>query len=257
VAGFAARHGFLDKPARLRLRLLDPTTGAPWWDVDPHGSIDPAQPTTQHRPAPGCLDPLVGRAGHDPALGLHSASPPDLTLDGPSLARLRLPVQRLIVIENEITFLALPPLPGSGLAAVFGSGYGAEAAEVLAAAPWAARVPIHYWGDIDTHGFVILDRWRGRFPRLRSLLMDRATLQAHRAMWGREPQPARHPLTRLEADEAALYDDLRHDRLAPGLRMEQEHIGFGWVMKALRQALHQDLSQDSIAAPILNRPELP
>jgi hypothetical protein len=237
VAGFAARHGFLDKPPRVRLRLLDPTTGAPWWDVAQHDPADPAQLTTQRRAAGNCLDPLGGRAGHRPALEAFSASPPDLTLDGPSLARLHLPAQRLIVIENEITFLALPPLPGSGLVAVFGAGYAAEVADALAAARWVEGVPMHYWGDIDTHGFAILDRWRARFPRLRSLLMDRETLLAHRALWGEEPQPASHPLVLLNGVERALYDDLRDDRLAPRLRLEQERIGFGWVMRALQGLL--------------------
>jgi hypothetical protein len=42
---------------------------------------------------------------------------------------------------------------------------------------------ILYWGDIDTHGFAILDRLRTGMPHMRSLMMDQATLQAHRSLW--------------------------------------------------------------------------
>ena len=58
---------------------------------------------------------------------------------------------------------------------------------------------------------------------------DRETLLAHQLHWGQEPQPSRAELTRLTADERLLYDDLRFDRLATGLRLEQERIGFAWV----------------------------
>lgn len=41
-------------------------------------------------------------------------------------------------------------------------------------------------------------------------------------------------LTRLTAEESAVYDDLRSDRLAPRLRLEQERVGFGWLQAHLR-----------------------
>ena len=34
-------------------------------------------------------------------------------------------------------------------------------------------------------------------------------------------------------DEHALYDDLRDNRIRKNLRLEQERVGFGWVMAAL------------------------
>jgi len=40
-------------------------------------------------------------------------------------------------------------------------------------------------------------------------------------------------LPRLNAEEGALYDDLRDNRLRRNLRLEQERIGFGWVEVAL------------------------
>lgn len=59
------------------------------------------------------------------------------------------------------------------------------------------------------------------------------TLLAHRSHWGEEPEPARHDLSRLTTGEAAVYDDLRFDRLQPRLRLEQERVGYGWVCDRL------------------------
>ena len=119
-----------------------------------------------------------------------------------------------------------------GAIVVFGAGYGWEA---LARAEWLHRVPLHYWGDIDTHGFAILDGLRKHFPLAASFLMDRATLMAHELQWGEEPPDKRHvlPLSRLLDEEAVLCDDLRHDRIRPRLRLEQERIGYRWLCAAL------------------------
>ena len=192
VAQFTRRFGFLDKPVRIRFRLLDPAL----------------------RSLPGC-DGL-----------------PDITLDAASFAALALPVERVFITENETNFLAFPEVAGAIV--VFGAGYGWEA---LARASWLNRCRLHYWGDIDTHGFAILDQLRGYFPQAASFLMDRETLLAHRLHWGEEPEPARHDLSRLRPEETAVYDDLRFDRLQPKLRLEQERVGFRWLSAQLRSRL--------------------
>jgi hypothetical protein len=148
----------------------------------------------------------------------------DVTLDAASFADLALPVECVFVTENETNFLAFPQVARAIV--VFGAGYGWEA---LARAAWLHRCPLHYWGDIDTHGFAILDQLRGCFPHATSLLMDRETLHAHRSHWGEEPEPARHDLSRLTTDEQAVYDDLRFDRFRPRLRLEQERVAYGWL----------------------------
>lgn len=190
VAQFARRYGFLDKPLRIRFRLLDATLQS----------------------LPGCT-------------GL-----PDITLDAASFAALALPLDRVFITENETNFLAFPPVAGAMV--VFGAGYGWEA---LAQAPWLHRLPIFYWGDLDTHGFAILDQLRAHLPQAQSFLMDQATLLAHRELWGEEPEPVRHDLPRLTPKEAEVYDMLRFDRLQPRLRLEQERIGYGWWQERLRR----------------------
>jgi hypothetical protein len=120
---------------------------------------------------------------------------------------------------------------------IFGAGYGWEA---LARSHWLKHCPIYYWGDIDTHGFGILDQLRGHFDHVVSFLMDRATLDAHAAIWGSEDKPLCIDLHRLTPEERALYDDLRDNRICTGLRLEQEHIGFHWLMHRLEQIQRQE-----------------
>ena len=194
VAQFAARYGFLDKPLRLRFRILDP--------------------------------------------GIHAVAGttcPDITLDADSFSQLAIAVRRVFITENETNFLAFPNIPGAIV--IFGSGYGWGA---LGEARWLGRCAIHYWGDIDTHGFAILDQLRSHFSHVDSFLMDRATLDAHVSFWGREDKPIRCDLQRLTLEESSLYDDLRDNRIREGLRLEQEHLNFGWVRERMDQLLRQD-----------------
>jgi hypothetical protein len=137
-------------------------------------------------------------------------------------------VNRAYVVENEITYLAIP-CPDHTMV-IFGGGY---AVPVLEPVSWLSDLDIVYWGDIDTHGFVILDRMRQRFPQARSMLMDRATLLAHREQWVTEPSPASVRLEHLDAAELALYEDLTTDALGPSVRLEQERIRFGAIKHAL------------------------
>ena len=157
---------------------------------------------------------------------------PDITLDAASFASLALPVERVFITENETNFLAFPQVEHALV--VFGAGYGWDA---LARAAWLHRCRLYYWGDIDTHGFAILDQLRGYFPQVKSFLMDGETLLAHRLHWGEEPEAARRDLPQLTTSEAAVYDDLRFDRFQPRLRLEQERLGFGWVSEHLRGLL--------------------
>jgi hypothetical protein len=162
----------------------------------------------------------------DPSLAIAGLT--DLTVPVSEFAVLGIGASRVFVVENEVTFLAFPELPGSLV--IFGSGYGVER---LAAARWLAHRTVIYWGDIDTHGFAILDRLRAIFPQTKSLLMDRATLLAHQSHWSFEPAPKTAELSHLSDEERALYDDLRYIRLGSGVRLEQERVPFNLVCSAI------------------------
>jgi hypothetical protein len=188
IGGFCRRYGFLDKPTRVRFRMLDPSVRLLPVEADQDIAVTEA--------AFAALDP---------------------------------PAARVFITENEINFLAFPAVPDA--MAVFGAGYGFEN---LAAAAWLRRKEIYYWGDLDTHGFAILNQLRKPLPHAESFLMDEPTLMAHRALWGIEAQPERADLARLNAEESALYDRLRRNHWGNGVRLEQERIGFDFVRGALR-----------------------
>ena len=162
-----------------------------------------------------------------PAAG-GAAGEQDVTLDATSFAALDTGVSRAFITENEINFLAFPRVR-EGMV-IFGAGYGFE---TLGRAHWLRKCRLHYWGDIDTHGFAILNALRARFDHVESFLMDRGTLMAFESLWGTEDRPIHRDLARLTAEERALYDDLRDHRIGRNLRLEQERIGFGRVRDAL------------------------
>lgn len=183
TAGFCRRYGFLDKPLRVRFRLLDPAIRL-----------------------------------------LKTESDQDITLTQTAFAALNMPVSTVFITENEINFLAFPPVPAAMV--IFGAGYGFEN---LAATRWLQQKNVFYWGDIDTHGFAILNQLRSVLPRVVSFLMDQQTLLSHRPLWGIEPEPLTTPLARLNAEESTLYDQLRQNHWGDRVRLEQERIGFDFL----------------------------
>jgi hypothetical protein len=133
-------------------------------------------------------------------------------------------IRRVYVIENEITYLAFP-VPSEAMV-IWGQGY---AVGVLEPLTWLAEFEVVYWGDIDTHGFAILDGLRAKFPHVSSILMDRATLEAHRAHWGTEEVPAAKALSRLTVSESSLCAELTGSHV----RLEQERVRFSAIAGAL------------------------
>lgn len=156
----------------------------------------------------------------DPELAIAGLT--DLQIPADDFAELYPDVEQVFIVENDVTALAFPPRPSALV--IFGQGYGID--RLLAPAEWLKRLPVFYWGDIDTHGLQILSRVREVLPHTQSLLMDRVTLLAHEGLWGQEPSPIRHPLPHLKPDEQALYNDLINDRYGQNLRLEQERIAF-------------------------------
>jgi hypothetical protein len=161
---------------------------------------------------------------------------PDLTLEGLTdlavpaleLARLRLPVTTVFITENDINGLAFPSIAKSMV--IFGLGYGLQ---VLNEISWLNDKAIYYWGDIDTHGFAMLDQIRQYFPHTESLLMNKETLLAHRQLWGEENKPTSRDLDFLRPQEIELYQEIINNRYGKNLRLEQERIGINWLKASL------------------------
>jgi hypothetical protein len=162
----------------------------------------------------------------DPALRFQGLS--DLTVPAAEFARLSIAVTRVFITENKINGLAFPEMADSLV--IFGLG---NSLIRLSEAEWLRPKALYYWGDIDTHGFAILDRLRAVFPHARSFLMDRATLLAHRELWVTEDEPFDGLPGRLNDPESALFEEIRRGLLGDHVRLEQERISFGWFTAAL------------------------
>lgn len=151
----------------------------------------------------------------------------DLTTGVAELDRLALAPAAVLIVENLTTLAGLPPLPG--VVAVHGRGH---AVVQLDQVGWIADSPVLYWGDLDTHGFNILSRARGRLPEARSVLMDAETLHRFRSLAVPEPTQA-HGVAGLTETEEATYRELESGHL----RLEQERIPMGHAVGRLQSAL--------------------
>lgn len=175
--------------------------------------------------------PATVRARFDPAVLGFPRRVTEATLRAAELDLLPVAPRRALIVENEVTYLSVPVPPGC--VALWGRGYDAREASSLR---WLSGAEVWYWGDLDTHGFGILNRVRAHLPQVRSILMDRETLLAHEERWGVEDTPTASDLSRLDDAERALFADLVTDRYGRSVRLEQERIDWAWALGRLAVA---------------------
>jgi hypothetical protein len=157
----------------------------------------------------------------------------DISAPWEQLVELDLPVVKVFIVENLQTGLAFDDLPGSVV--IMQLGYGVD---VLGRLPWLAEAQCVYWGDLDTHGFAILNRARSYLPELKSVLMDETTLRSHRDLWVEEKdQHATETLPLLTDPEQAVYQAIKRNTWGQNVRLEQERIAWCFAWKTLKQAL--------------------
>lgn len=146
------------------------------------------------------------------------------------LAELSIKPQRAIIVENLETGLALPDLEAAVAFMRLGN-----AVSLLAELPWLRNCRAVYWGDIDTHGYAILNRARGHFPDLQSVMMDRATFLAYEDLWVEESAPsAESELQLLTETEREVFEGLRSGTWGSNLRLEQERIAWLDALSVLK-----------------------
>jgi hypothetical protein len=165
----------------------------------------------------------------DPALRTLTRGITDLTAPVEQIATLDLPASTVLIVENLQSGLALPDLPGT--VAIIGLGYSVD---LLGQIPWLHHIRSRYWGDLDTHGFAILNRARAYLPELTSLLMDEETMMGFSVLWSTEN--SQHPGTGLDlltAAEQAVLLALKNNLWGQSLRLEQERIAWPVVCAAL------------------------
>jgi hypothetical protein len=134
-------------------------------------------------------------------------------------------VDHVYVVENDVTALAFPAVPRAIV--IFGRGYSVADLDRLT---WLSEMKVVYFGDLDTHGFAILDQFRRAFPRVESILMDTATLLAYREHWAHERLPTTAALSTLTPAEQEVYDALRLNWYGKGVRLEQERIPYDRIV---------------------------
>lgn len=138
-----------------------------------------------------------------------------------------------IIVENLDTGMALPEIPGAVGIMKLGN-----AVSGLGSITWLQAINAVYWGDIDTHGFAILDRARKALPQLRSVLMDEVTTLRYQNLWGTEPtQTTNFALEHLKAPELAIYTALKANTWGQKVRLEQERLPWESSIAALLKEL--------------------
>jgi hypothetical protein len=146
----------------------------------------------------------------------------DISIPLSQFEYLRLPLKKVIIVENKTTLFTTLTLPKmNDTIAIFGSGYGVSN---LKKATWLNDVEILYWGDIDVQGFEILSQLRGYFNHTKSILMDIQTFEKFFENDSGTPTTVSIELNLTET-EKLLYNKLKINNW----RLEQEKIPYDYV----------------------------
>ncbi|MFW8566262.1 Wadjet anti-phage system protein JetD domain-containing protein [Orrella sp. 11846] len=172
----------------------------------------------------------------DPSLRVRLGGLSDVSAPIDEVARLTIEPQNVFIVENLQTGLAFEDLPNSVV--IMRLGY---AVDVLGQLPWLQQARCFYWGDMDTHGFAILNRARTYLPNLQSVLMDEATLLSHQSLWVQEKD--QHPASELGLltdAEQRIYASLKTQTYGQQVRLEQERIGWDGAWTVIQTVSAQD-----------------
>jgi hypothetical protein len=156
--------------------------------------------------------------------------------------------QVILVTENKDTALFFPDVEGGIV--IEGNGH---AVTRLAKIPWIRACPtIVYWGDLDAHGFTILDHLRSTGIPAEAILMDEATLHRYApyasptyADGSPLPQGTPAPTPFLSDHERRLLEQITAPEWAGPRRIEQERI----PLQAAHEELTRFLSRRADAGP--------
>jgi hypothetical protein len=137
----------------------------------------------------------------------------------------------VFVAENEMNFLTLPEIPNA-IAIWSGGGFQVSYLKNIG---WLKNKKFFYWGDIDAHGFQILNQFRTYFADTTALMMDEETFSSFKCGVGQ--QATNQQLLKLSDDEIKLYRHVRENNL----RLEQEKIDQPYAELKIKRIL-QSLS---------------
>lgn len=150
----------------------------------------------------------------------------ELSLPLRTLETLKIQNATVIIVENQLNLLTLPPVPCA--LGIRGEG---RAVTRLRRIRWLAENRVLYWGDIDVEGFQILSSLRMFFPGVESVLMSESVLREHPHLVGEGSGSECHEPKNLLPEELAAFR-----RCSQGnQRLEQEHLPQAYVDRVLAQ----------------------
>ncbi len=149
----------------------------------------------------------------------------DLCIPVSQFQQLNLPIKYVYAVENKMNVLTFPVIDQTIV--LFGCGYGIERLQNV---DWFNKLDLFYWGDIDVQGFEILSQFRGYFPHVKSVLMDRKTFDLYFENEYGTPSKVKDVLN-LTKEERELYDLVRVNNW----RLEQEKVPQGYVENTIER----------------------
>lgn len=169
----------------------------------------------------------------DPELRVRLGGLGDISAPCYEMASIGIRPRSVFIVENLQTGLAFDDLPEAVV--IMRLGY---AVDVLGRLPWLQRAQCIYWGDIDTHGFAILNRARTYIPNLKTVLMDESTLMSHRDLWVEEKdQHLSIELPLLTSTEHQVYQSLKSNTCGQKVRLEQERVRWDVAWTAIQASI--------------------
>ncbi len=148
----------------------------------------------------------------------------ELSLPMRALETLTVQNATVMIVENQLNLLTLPPMPCA--LAIRGEG---RAVTRLRRLRWLAENRVLYWGDIDVEGFQILSSLRMFFPGAESVFMSEAVLLEHPGLVGEgSGSECQEPKNLLPEELAAFRRCLQGNQ-----RLEQEHLPQTYVDQVL------------------------
>lgn len=180
----------------------------------------------------------------DPRLRKRLGGLSDIQVRLDELVDLEVPAHVAIVIENNQTALACGDIPGAVL--LMGGGFSVTE---LGRVPWLERIPLVYWGDIDTAGLAILNALRAWHPHTVACLMDEQTWLSHRDLWVVEPAPVHGAFEHLRPEEKALHSRLSQQQRIGDSRLEQERLAWPLAWQRLCATTRSVIAEKSLPFP--------
>ena len=153
----------------------------------------------------------------------------DISLPSSEFKKSQTDCDNIFVAENIMNFLTLPYLSRT-IAIWSGGGFSVS---YLKDIEWIKSKRFFYWGDLDAHGFQILNQFRTYFPNTVSVMMDEDTLSSFKSSHG--TRATSQNLQQLTESELNLYNYVRQNNI----RLEQEKITQTFAEVKINELLKQ------------------